>query len=103
TLATKALACGASVRGYDPVAMENVRKEAPQIELASDMYSCARGADAVIISTDWDEFKSPDFGRLAEALKAKVIFDGRNLYQRDRMAGLGYTYYSVGRAPVGGK
>ncbi len=100
TLARKAIACGCIVRGYDPVAMDNVRKEAPGIELTSDMYECARGADAVVISTDWDEFKSPDFGRLAEAMKSKVIFDGRNLYQRGRIGELGFAYYSVGRAPV---
>ena len=100
TLARKALGYGCTVRGYDPVAMENVAKEAPSVALIEDMYDCARGADALVISTDWDEFKSPDFGRLAEALKSKVIFDGRNLYHRARMEELGYTYYSVGRAPV---
>src|SRR5690606_29539665 len=56
TLATKAIACDAIVRGYDPVAMENVRREAPAIELVDEMYECARGADALVISTDWDEF-----------------------------------------------
>ncbi|MFG0286025.1 MAG: UDP-glucose dehydrogenase family protein [Phycisphaerales bacterium JB039] len=100
TLARRALGYGCTVRGYDPVAMENVAREAPSIALIDDMYDCARGADALVISTDWDEFKSPDFGRLAEAMKARVIFDGRNLYQRARMEELGYTYYSVGRSPV---
>jgi len=100
TLAARALSCSAKVRGYDPVAMDNVRKEAPDIELIDEMYACARGADALVISTDWDEFKSPDFGRLAEALKSKVIFDGRNLYQRSKLGEMGFTYYSVGRAPV---
>jgi UDPglucose 6-dehydrogenase len=94
------LEVGAKVFVHDPVAMENVKKEAPSIALVDDMYECARGADALVISTDWDEFKSPDFGRLAESLKGKVIFDGRNLYQRGRMAELGFTYYSVGRAAV---
>jgi UDPglucose 6-dehydrogenase len=100
TLARKALGYGCTVRGFDPVAMENVAKAAPTIQLVTDMYDCAKGADALVISTDWDEFKSPDFKRLGEAMKGKVIFDGRNLYRRQHLDELGFTYYSVGRAPV---
>ena len=100
TLARKALGYGCKVRGFDPVAMENVSKEAPTIELVEDMYECAQGADALVISTDWDEFKSPDFARLGEAMNGKAIFDGRNLYRRQHLGEMGWHYYSVGRAAV---
>lgn len=99
-VARKALGYGCTVRGFDPVAMENVRKEAPTIELVDDMYECAKGADALVISTDWDEFKSPDFAKLGEAMAGKAIFDGRNLYRRQALGEMGFSYYSVGRAPV---
>jgi UDPglucose 6-dehydrogenase len=101
TLMRKALGYGALVRGFDPVANENARRElgsGPVI--LEDMYEAARGADALVISTDWDEFKSPDFGRLAQIMRGKVIFDGRNLYRRGQLGEKGFWYYSVGRAPV---
>lgn len=101
TLIRKALGYGALVRGFDPVANENARRElgsGPVI--LEDMYEAAKGADALVISTDWDEFKSPDFGRLAQIMRGKVIFDGRNLYRRGQLGEKGFWYYSVGRAPV---
>ncbi|MEL6739901.1 MAG: UDP binding domain-containing protein, partial [Planctomycetota bacterium] len=57
-------------------------------------------ADALVISTDWDEFKSPDFAKLAEVMAGKAIFDGRNLYRRQQLGELGFHYYSVGRSAV---
>jgi UDPglucose 6-dehydrogenase len=105
TLMRKAMGYGAAVRGYDPVAADNVRAEMGNaaggtVTICDEMYECAKGSDAIVISTDWDEFKSPDFARLSSILKGKVIFDGRNLYRRSQMADTGFTYYSVGRAPV---
>ncbi len=101
TLAGKALERGAVCVGYDPVAAANVRREwGDKIAIADSIYAAAKGADAVVISTDWDEFKSPDFGRLAETMSGRAIFDGRNLYRRQDMAKLGFDYISVGRAPV---
>ncbi len=101
TLMRKALSYGAKVRAYDPVANENARRDlGPNFEILDDMYSCADGADALVISTDWDEFKNPDFDRIARSMKSRVIFDGRNLYRRQHMGELGFAYYSVGRAPV---
>lgn len=101
TLVRKALGYGASCTGFDPVAAENVAKEmGDTITLIDDMYECARDADALVISTDWAEFKSPNFEKLAEVMKGKVIFDGRNLYRRQHLDELGFHYYSVGRAPV---
>ncbi len=101
TLIRQALGHGAICRAFDPVAMDNVRKEmGDTVTLTKDMYDCVKGADALVICTDWAEFKSPDFGRLGELMKAKVIFDGRNLYRRQHLDEMGFHYYSVGRAPV---
>jgi UDPglucose 6-dehydrogenase len=101
TLMRKALGYGAICRGYDPVANENARRElGPGPVILEDMYEAAKGADALVICTDWDEFKSPDWSRLGTIMKSKVIFDGRNLYRRGHLGEQGFTYYSVGRAPV---
>jgi UDPglucose 6-dehydrogenase len=101
TLMRKAMGYGVTVRAFDPVANENARKElgsGPVI--VDDMYEAAGGADALVVCTDWDEFKSPDLARLGEAMKQRVIFDGRNLYRRAPMRQHGFTYYSIGRAPA---
>ena len=101
TLMRKALGFGAKVRAFDPVANENARRElGPSVAICDDMYSALEGADALVVSTDWDEFKSPDFDRVARTMRRKLIFDGRNLYRQSQMAQMGFTYHSVGRAPV---
>jgi UDPglucose 6-dehydrogenase len=102
TLMRKAVGFGAFVRGYDPVANENVRAElsGPSVTIEEDMYECVKDADALVVSTDWDEFKSPDFDRLGKLMKHKVIFDGRNLYRLSTTRDEGFWHYSVGRATV---
>ncbi len=101
TLMNKALAAGAKVRAYDPVAAENASKlMGSKIKLAGEMYETLNGADALVISTDWDEFKSPDYERMALAMGGHVIFDGRNLYSHERLSETPFTYYSVGRPAV---
>jgi UDPglucose 6-dehydrogenase len=101
TLIRKSLGYGAVVRGYDPVAGDNSRAELGRgPEICADMYDAASGADALVVCTDWDEFKSPDFDRVSKLMRQKVIFDGRNLFRRQHMGQLGFHYYSVGRAPV---
>ncbi len=101
TLMRQAVAAGATARGYDPVASENVERENPgAFEISDGLYETLRGAHALVISTDWDEFKTPDFQKIKALLGSPVIFDGRNLYKRDQMERLGFVYYSVGRAPV---
>ncbi len=93
---------GAKIRAFDPVAAENVERENPgKYEISDGMYETARGADALIVSTDWDEFKTPDFKKLKDLMNAPVIFDGRNLYKLEQMQRDGFTHYSVGRRPVG--
>ena len=101
TLIRKALGYGARISCFDPVANENARRElGPTVEIARDMYDAVQGAHGLVVCTDWDEFKSPDFDRVLKSMAKPVIFDGRNLYRQSRMKELGFTYYSVGRAPV---
>ncbi|MSR18104.1 MAG: UDP-glucose/GDP-mannose dehydrogenase family protein [Phycisphaerales bacterium] len=98
TLMDKALAAGARVRAYDPVAIEHLRKEMPRVEAMTDMYEALEGADALIICTEWSQFRSPDFAEIGKRLKHKRIFDGRNLYRPKQVANEGFAYFSVGRA-----
>ena len=88
---------GAIVRGYDPVAMDNVRRAAAYIQLAADSYDLAKGCDALVVATPWNEFKQLDMTRLLEAMKQPILIDGRNLYDPDRMTQLGFIYRGVGR------
>jgi UDPglucose 6-dehydrogenase len=95
---------GASVIAFDPEAMANVKKlKGDTMEFAQDEYEALKGADALIIATEWALFRTPDFKRVGELLKEKVIFDGRNLYELDEMEKLGFTYVSVGRQTVGAR
>lgn len=95
------LAAGASVSAYDPEAMENVKKQKNYpIEYATDQYSALANADALLICTEWSAFRNPDFDKIAGALKTKTIFDGRNLYDLDKMKKLGFFYKSIGRETI---
>ncbi len=81
--------------------MANVKKlKGDKMSFAKDEYEALKGADALIIATEWSLFRTPDFKRVAELLKEKTIFDGRNLYELDEMQKLGFTYVSVGRQTV---
>lgn len=102
------LARGATVRAYDPVALDEAKRVfaldlAEQAPLAARLHfvdskdAALAGADALVIVTEWKEFKSPDFARLKTELKEPVVFDGRNLYEPDTMAEQGFDYYCIGR------
>jgi UDPglucose 6-dehydrogenase len=92
---------GASVCAYDPEAMNNVKEIMDGvINYAENQYDCLEDADALIIATEWNEFRTPDFEAMTNKLKNKVIFDGRNLFDLVAMKELGYHYESVGRATV---
>ncbi|MGU7853322.1 UDP-glucose dehydrogenase family protein [Burkholderia orbicola] len=102
---------GATVRAYDPVAVDEARrvfaldfgddaKALARLHLVDTQDLAVTGADALVIVTEWKEFRSPDFTRLKAELKAPVIFDGRNLYEPDAMAELGIDYYAIGRPYV---
>lgn len=88
---------GASVRGYDPVALENARRVLPEVELVSDPYKLAEGCDALVLCTEWNEFKHLDFARIKELMRRPVLIDGRNLYDPDTLRALGFEYRGVGR------
>ena len=95
------LAAGATISTFDPEAMANVKKLlGDTIEFSNDQYETLNGADALIIATEWSVFRTPDFEKMNGLMKAKVIFDGRNLYDLQRMNDLGYYYNSVGRDVV---
>ena len=95
------LAAGASVIAYDPEGMPNVKKLlGDKIEYATDRYSALDGADALLIVTEWPVFRTPDFDFMKEKLNAPVIFDGRNLYDLDRMKDHGFYYNSIGRKVI---
>jgi UDPglucose 6-dehydrogenase len=88
---------GASVRAYDPQAMKNVAQEFPGISLCKTPYEAAAGTDALVLATEWNEFKQLDFEVIAGSMRSKIIIDGRNLYDPETMRELGFTYYGVGR------
>jgi UDPglucose 6-dehydrogenase len=88
---------GAQVKGYDPVAMPNVEKLLPGMQLAADPYDLAAGCDALIVCTEWNEFKHLDMARIKGAMSGCLFIDGRNLYDPDEMKRLGFTYRGVGR------
>jgi len=92
---------GAEITAYDPVAMEeSIRMLDDKITYGKDEYDTCIDADALIIVTEWPEFRIPNFRVLGKLLKAKTIFDGRNIYDTEEMQELGYNYYSIGRKPV---
>jgi UDPglucose 6-dehydrogenase len=95
------LKAGAHVTAHDPEAMNNVRKLlGDKITLANDPYEALKGADALIIATEWGLFRTPDFEQVSALLKNKIIFDGRNLYAIEQMRQLGFFYSSIGRETV---
>jgi UDPglucose 6-dehydrogenase len=98
---TDLLAAGGSVVAFDPEAMSTARAVlGDDIEYATGPYHALEGADALVIVTDWHEFRYPDFGRIRGALRQPVVFDGRNIFPLGKMAEHGFTYYSMGRPPV---
>ena len=89
---------GASLQVYDPEAMANVKDlVGDKVKYSNNQYDAIKNVDALIIATEWNEFRTPNFDLMKTLLKNKVIFDGRNLYQIEKMKGLGYHYESIGR------
>ncbi|HVE32137.1 MAG TPA: UDP-glucose/GDP-mannose dehydrogenase family protein [Gemmatimonadaceae bacterium] len=95
------LGAGASVAAHDPVAMDEAKhKLGSTVEFAPTSYEALQGADALAVVTDWNEYRHPDFARMRQTLRRPVIVDGRNLYALNRMAELGFRYYSIGRRAI---
>jgi UDPglucose 6-dehydrogenase len=92
------LGAGAKVQAYDPQALEVAHGIfGDRISLVKDEYEAVQGADALLIVTEWNEFREPNYELVAKSMKTPVIFDGRNIYEPGKMAGLGFTYFSIGR------
>ena len=92
---------GASITAYDPEAMHNVKREiGDKVIYAENQYDALKDADALVIATEWSEFRTPDFNKIKSLLKNNVIFDGRNLFELNQMKEVGFHYESVGRAMV---
>jgi UDPglucose 6-dehydrogenase len=93
------LAAGGRIVAHDPAAMEEAeRRLGHRITYAATNYEALAGSDALVIVTDWNEYRHPDFKRMKEALRRPIVIDGRNLYAPEKLASLGFTYRSFGRA-----
>jgi|PersoiStandDraft_1058852.scaffolds.fasta_scaffold06837_2 UDPglucose 6-dehydrogenase len=93
---------GARVRAFDPAGMENARRVLSDVEWAADAYDCAKGCDALVLATEWNEFRALDLGRLAKTMRSRTLVDLRNVYDPAEMAAAGWAYAGVGRgAPKG--
>jgi UDPglucose 6-dehydrogenase len=96
-IAEALVAAGAKVRAFDPVAMDGAAKLLPKVEMARDAYDLASGADALLVVTEWNEFKNLDLERVRNSMARPVVLDGRNIYQPELMRSLGFNYQGVGR------
>jgi UDPglucose 6-dehydrogenase len=108
-LIEKVLAAGAKVQAYDPVAISEARKhiaawsaatagERSDVIFTASAYDALKGADALVLVTEWNEFRNPDLSRVKTLLKNPIVFDGRNIYQPETIKQSGFTYYGIGRA-----
>jgi len=88
---------GANIQAYDPQAMENAKKEIPDIKYFDNPYEAIKGVEALVICTEWDEFKNLDLQKIKELMVTPIIFDGRNIFNPAKMKELGFRYYGVGR------
>ena len=101
TLIDDVLAAGASVTAHDPAALhEAKRRIGNRIAYSESNYDALNGADALVVITDWNEYRHPDFGRMKSTLRRPVVIDGRNLYDANKMQTLGFSYFSFGRGGV---
>lgn len=97
----KLVAQGAKIKAYDPEAMENVKTLlGDKIEFVESQYEALEGAEALIIATEWGAFRNPDFDKMKEMLSTPTIFDGRNIFELDRMENEGFYYSSMGRKTI---
>ena len=101
TLIDDVLAAGATVNAHDPAALhEAKRRIGNRIAYSESNYEALNGADALVVVTDWNEYRHPDFGRMKSTLRRPVVIDGRNLYDANKMQSLGFSYFSFGRGGI---
>jgi UDPglucose 6-dehydrogenase len=91
------LAAGASVRAYDPAAVERARMLVPDVDFVKDAYQVASGADALVLVTEWNEFRELDLRRVRQLMRTPIVIDGRNIYDPAQLKELGFTYRGIGR------
>jgi UDPglucose 6-dehydrogenase len=95
------LAAGATVRAFDRAAMKNAKARlGDRVLLCEDEYAAVEGADALVLMTEWPEFRAPDWGDLHKRMKGHVVFDGRNIYEPSQLVERGFTYHGIGRATL---
>ncbi len=92
------LKAGAKVRAYDPVAMQDAKEVLPKVTFCEDVYDTVKGAEAVVIVTEWNQFRNLDINRIKKLAKGNFFFDLRNIYESERLTKIGFKYYSIGRA-----
>ena len=103
TLISQLMALGANVRLYDPIAMDNAKKvvpDAPSITWCVDEVDAATGADAIVLVTEWKQFRFLDFAAILQVMKGRAIIDGRNQYHGEEIAAKGFDYIGIGLPPV---
>ncbi|NQV09260.1 UDP-glucose/GDP-mannose dehydrogenase family protein [Candidatus Woesearchaeota archaeon] len=88
---------GANIKAFDPIAVETSKKKIKDFYFAESLYDAAKDADAVVLVTEWDEFRSPDFKKLKSIMKQSIIFDGRNIYEPEEVRKRGFEYIGIGR------
>ena len=95
-IARMLLDAGAKVQAFDPQAMEVSKKEIPALELRKNPYDVAKDADAILLATEWNEFKSLDFNKIKTNMRGNVIVDGRNIWDGEELHGMGFNYFGMG-------
>jgi len=93
----KLLKAGAKIKAFDPAAMQDAKKLFPRITYCKDTYDAIKGADAIVIVTEWNQFRNLDFNRIRKLVRGDLFFDLRNIYEPDKVRKMGFRYYSVGR------
>ena len=94
------LSKGATVQAYDPEAMCKAAEELPELILCKDSYEASSDADALVLATEWNQFRNLDLEQIKNKLKTPIFIDLRNVYQPERMTSLGFKYLSIGRLPL---
>jgi len=103
TIANLLIKAGAAVKAFDPIAMEEAAKQLPTVEMMENPYAMAEGCDLLMVTTEWNEFRQLDLKRIKKSMKTALLFDGRNIYDPQKMKELGFQYRGVGRGYNGRK
>jgi UDPglucose 6-dehydrogenase len=97
TIANLLLQSGATVKAYDPIAMKEAAKALPAVKMADSPYSLAKGCHLLMVNTEWNEFRQLDLRKIKDSMESPLLFDGRNIYDPDKMSEIGFRYRGVGR------